>query len=103
MFIESRPVTGFGETAGWALPLMPQEPEERVPLRRHPLRTNNSSTASLVGMEQTIPPTLKQPPLTTNDTIKSSLIGYEQHIPPFKDFVRQTPPLQMINRYRRHH
>jgi hypothetical protein len=92
MFIESRPVTGFGETAGWALPLMPQEPEERVPLRRHPLRTNNSSTASLVGMEQTIPPTLKQPPLTTNDTIKSSLIGYEQHIPPFKDFVRQTPP-----------
>jgi hypothetical protein len=93
MFIESRPVTGFGETAGWALPLMPQEPVGRVPLRRPPLRTNNSSTPSLVGMEQTIPPTLKQPPLTTNDTYKSSLIGYEQHIPPFKDFVRQTPPL----------
>ena len=94
MFIESRPVTGFGETAGWALPLMPQEPVERLPLRRPPLRTNNSSTPSLAGMEQTIPPTLKQPPLTTNDTLKSSLIGYEQTIPPFKDFVRQTPPLE---------
>ena len=94
MFIESRPVTGFGETAGWALPLMPQEPVERVPLRRPPLRTNNSSTASLVGMEQSIPPTSRQPPLTTNDTIKSSLIGFEQHIPPFKDFVKHTPPLE---------
>jgi hypothetical protein len=93
MFIESRPVTGFGETAGWALPHMPQEPVERVPLRRLPSRTNNSSNPSLAGMEQSIPPTLKQPPLTTNDNaVKSSLDGYEQTIPPFKDFIRQTPP-----------
>jgi len=92
MFIESRPVTGFGETAGWALPLMPQEPVPRVPLRRTPLLTSYSSTPSLAGMEQTIPPTLKQPPLTTN--VKSSLQGHEQTIPPFRDFVKQTPPLE---------
>ena len=94
MFIESRPVTGFGETAGWALPLMPQEPVLRAPLRRPLILASNSSAPSLVGMEQTIPPTLKQPPLTTDDSLKSSLHGYEQIIPPFKDFVKRIPPLE---------
>lgn len=95
MFIESRPVTGYGETAGWALPLMPQEPVPRVPLRRPQIRTANSSTPSLMGMEQTIPPApLKRPPYTTTETSSSSLSGLEQTVMPFQEFVKRTPPLE---------
>ena len=94
MFIESRPVTGYSETAGWALPLMPQESVPRVPLRRPQIRHANSSTPSLMGMEQTIPPApLKRPPYTTTKTSSSSLSGLEQTVMPFQDFVKRTPPL----------
>jgi len=95
MFIDSRPVTGYGETAGWALPLMPQEPVPRVPLRRPQIHKANSSTPSLRGMEQTIPPApLKRPPYTTTETSSSSLSGMEQTVMPFQEFVRRTPPLE---------
>ena len=95
MFIESRPVTGYGETAGWALPLMPQEQVPRVPLRRPQIQKANSSTSSLRGMEQTIPPApLKRPPYTTTETSSSSLSGLEQTVMPFQDFVKRTPPLE---------
>ena len=95
MFIESRPVTGYSETAGWALPLMPQEPVPRVPLRRLQIHKANSSTPSLQGMEQTIPPApLKRPPYTTTETSSSSLSGMEQTVTPFQEFVKRTPPLE---------
>ena len=95
MFIDSRPVTGYGETAGWALPLMPQEPVPRVPLRRPQIQKANSSTPSLKGMEQTIPPVpLKRPPYTNTETSSSSLSGLEQTVMPFRDFVKHTPPLE---------
>lgn len=94
MFIESRSVTGYGETAGWALPLMPQEPVPRPTLRRPQILKANSSTPSLTGMEQTIPPTLKRPPLTTTDTSSKSLSGLEQTVTPFQDFIKRTPPIE---------
>jgi hypothetical protein len=92
MFIESRPVTGYGETAGWAVPLMPQEDVSRVVLRRPQIRKAKSSTPSLRGMERTIPPTLKRPPYTTTDSASSSLSGFEQTVMPFQEFVKRTPP-----------
>lgn len=93
MFIDSRPVTGFGETASWALPLMPQEPVPRAPLRRPQIHKANSSTPSLKVMEQTIPPApLKRLPYTTTETSSSSLSGMEQTVMPFQEFVRRTPP-----------
>jgi hypothetical protein len=95
MFIESRPVTGYGETADWALPLMPQEPVPRVPLRRPQIRKAISSTPSLMGMEQTIPTApLKRPPYTTTETSSSSLSGLEQMVLPFQEFIKRTPPLE---------
>lgn len=94
MFIDSRPVTGYGETAGWALSLMPQEPVPRVPLRRPQIQKANSSAPSLKGMEQTIPPALKRPAYTSTETTSSSLSGLEQTVMPFQDFVKRTRPLE---------
>jgi hypothetical protein len=92
MFIESRPVTGYGETAGWALPLLPQEPVPRVPLRRPQILTAKSSTPSLQGMEQTIPPAPKRPPFASTDTASTVSSGLEHTIMPFQEFVKRTPP-----------
>lgn len=89
MFIDSRPVTGYGETAGWQLPPMPQEPATRLNLKRPPMRSANSSTPSLAGMEQTIAPAPKRPP---TDTSSTSSDGFQQSVMPFQEFIRRTPP-----------
>lgn len=93
MFIESRPVTGYGETAGWKLPLMPQEEVPRVPLRPV-LSKVASSTPSLSGMEQTIPPTRKQAPDNTANPSNPYSRGLQHNVMPFQEFIKRTPPVE---------
>jgi hypothetical protein len=71
---------------------MPQEDVSRVILRRPQTRKAKSSSPSLRGMEQTIPPILKRPPYTTTDSASSSLSGFEQTVIQFQEFVKRTPP-----------
>ncbi|KAM0712269.1 hypothetical protein Q7P37_011363 [Cladosporium fusiforme] len=95
MFIDSKPVTGYGETAGWKIPLDAQEPTpSRAFLQKPPLLTAKSSGSSLIGMERTVPTSFKRPLFTTADSSASSLVGFEQVVMPFQEFIRLTPPIE---------
>lgn len=64
MYVDSRPVSTFGETQGWKMPT----PQPAGSLKRPPILRNGSSSSSLSGMEQATPS--------------------------FQNFLRRTPPLE---------
>lgn len=88
MYIESRPVTGYGDTAGWAGPLQPSP----KPGTRPPFLKGAASYNSLAGMEQVIKPDNLRPPARTANSSASSLNGRDRSVPRFQDFVKRAPP-----------
>ncbi|KAK6431767.1 hypothetical protein LTR95_012069 [Oleoguttula sp. CCFEE 5521] len=88
MFVDPRPVTGYGETVGWQIPLEPQP--TRPPKRAPVLKTAYSGT-SLGPYDN-----LKRPTLASASSSKSSLSGMEQSVPPFQEFIKRTPTVDPL-------
>ncbi|KAH9826249.1 hypothetical protein Tdes44962_MAKER03633 [Teratosphaeria destructans] len=70
MYVESKPLSTYGATPGWAMPRQPS-PQPPGTLRR--------------------PPVLKSGSVSSLASSASSLSGMEQSIPSFRSFVSRTP------------
>nr|OQO25014.1 hypothetical protein B0A51_07995 [Rachicladosporium sp. CCFEE 5018]OQO28819.1 hypothetical protein B0A51_04264 [Rachicladosporium sp. CCFEE 5018] len=83
MFVDPRPVTGYAETVGWQVPL---EPQPTRPPKRAPVLKAAYSRSSLGPYDNP-----KRPALASASSSKASLIGMEQSVPPLQEFIKRTP------------
>ena len=84
MFMDERPLATLQSTQGWNMHL---SQATNTQLKKPPMR----SPASTLLHSQ---PTSARPPLISKTSSSSSLGGLEQNVPPFQAFLLRTPPLQ---------